>query len=189
MVNIPLIMSNFSFKFLTLLIGACCCLWAGCVKRSSAVDKSYLDVMTFNIRYGLANDGEDSWEFRKGMVMGVIVEHAPDLIGLQEALQFQMDEIRANFPEYGSIGIGRDPGGEGEYAAILYLKERFMEVESDTFWLSETPEVPSTHWGNKHLRICTWARLLDRKSSPRGDIGYLVRKSGPVKFLVRPTRV
>jgi endonuclease/exonuclease/phosphatase family metal-dependent hydrolase len=96
--------------------------------------------------------------------MGVIEDHQPDIVGLQEALQFQLEAILANFPEFKSIGIGRDPGGEGEYAAILYLWERFEEVDSGTFWLSETPEVPSTHWGNKHLRICTWARLLDKES-------------------------
>lgn len=123
-----------------------------------------LRVMTFNIRYGLANDGEDSWEFRKQMVMDVIRDHAPDLLGLQEALRFQLDAICDQFPEYGRIGIGRDPGGEGEYAAILYRKSRFDVQDAGTFWLSETPDTPSTHWENKHLRICTWARLLDRSS-------------------------
>ena len=123
-----------------------------------------LRVMTFNIRYGLANDGEDSWEFRKQMVMDVIREHGADLLGLQEALRFQLDAICDEFPEYGRIGIGRDPGGEGEYSAILYRKSRFDVQDAGTFWLSETPDTPSTHWENKHLRICTWARLLDRSS-------------------------
>ncbi len=120
--------------------------------------------MTFNIRYGLANDGEDSWEFRKEMVMEVIQKDAPDLLGLQEALQFQLDAICDRFPMYEKAGIGRDPGGEGEYAAVLYRKDRYVAQESGTFWLSETPEVPSTHWGNKHLRICTWVHLLERNS-------------------------
>ena len=144
-----------------------CALFPGCQStqepsEASAQDPDSMNVMSFNIRYGLADDGGDSWEFRKGLVMGVIKEHQPDLVGLQEALQFQLDAILEEFPEFGSIGIGRDPGGEGEYAAILYRKERFEEVDSGTFWLSETPDVPSTHWGNKHLRICTWARLLDK---------------------------
>lgn len=123
-----------------------------------------IKVMSFNIRYGLANDGDDSWEFRNEMVMEVIRDHAPDLLGLQEALRFQLDAICEQFPEYGKVGIGRDPGGEGEYAAILYRKSRFDVQDAGTFWLSETPDEPSTHWGNKHLRICSWARLLDRSA-------------------------
>ncbi len=123
-----------------------------------------MDVMSFNIRYGLADDGADSWEFRKDLVVGVIEEYQPELIGLQEALQFQLEAILDRFPEFAFVGIGRDPGGEGEYAAILYRRDRFEKMDSGTFWLSETPEVPSTHWGNKHLRICTWARLLDKRT-------------------------
>jgi endonuclease/exonuclease/phosphatase family metal-dependent hydrolase len=136
----------------------------GIQKTEEPASVNDIQVMTFNIRYGLANDGEDSWEFRKEMVMEVIQTHAPDLLGLQEALKFQLDAICERFPEYEKVGIGRDPGGEGEYAAILYRKERYEAQESGTFWLSNTPEVPSTHWGNKHLRICTWVRLIERST-------------------------
>lgn len=153
-----------AMKNIISLIGiALCILIAGCSDRDLP-DLQELNVMSFNIRYGLADDGEDSWQFRNGLVMGVIEEHQPDIVGLQEALQFQLDAVLESFPEFESIGIGRDPGGEGEYAAILYLRERFEELDSGTFWLSETPEVPSTHWGNTHLRICTWARLKDKQS-------------------------
>jgi endonuclease/exonuclease/phosphatase family metal-dependent hydrolase len=154
-------MNKWKFLIGVALLG--CCILTGCQEHDASGSQE-LDVMSFNIRYGRANDGDDSWQYRNGLVMGVIKDHQPDIVGLQEALQFQLDEILATFPEFESIGIGRDPGGEGEYAAILYLKERFEEMDSGTFWMSETPEVPSTHWGNTHLRICTWARLLDKQS-------------------------
>ena len=120
--------------------------------------------MSFNIRYGLADDGVDSWENRKGLVSEVIRQHSPDVIGLQEALRFQIDEIRAVLPQYGLIGIGRDGGEEGEYSAILYRTERFKSDTSNTFWLSDTPASPSAHWGNNYRRICTWARLIEKSS-------------------------
>jgi endonuclease/exonuclease/phosphatase family metal-dependent hydrolase len=65
---------------------------------------------------------------------------------------------------YGVIGVGRDDGRtKGEYAAILYRRERFHVAESGTFWFSDTPEVvASRSWGNTITRICTWARLIDR---------------------------
>lgn len=125
-----------------------------------------LSVMTFNIRYGTANDGENRWERRQGLVLGIIAERDADVVGLQEALAFQIDEITAAHPGYGVIGVGRDDGRtRGEQAAILYRTERFAVDASGTFWLSDTPEVvASKSWGNGITRVCTWARLIDRET-------------------------
>ncbi len=123
-----------------------------------------VDVMSFNIRYGTASDGENHWNNRKELVREVIRDYLPDVLGLQEALRFQIDEIRKNLPEYDETGVGRDGGTKGEYSAILYRIDRFDVDESGTFWLSDTPEVPSTNWGNSIRRICTWTRLLDKQS-------------------------
>jgi endonuclease/exonuclease/phosphatase family metal-dependent hydrolase len=78
--------------------------------RETMAQKPEIDVMSFNIRYGTANDGPNHWTEREELVMCVIRHHAPDVIGLQEALRFQIDEIRTNFPGYGEIGEGRDGG-------------------------------------------------------------------------------
>jgi endonuclease/exonuclease/phosphatase family metal-dependent hydrolase len=135
-------------------------------------DEPNIVVMTFNIRYGTANDGEDSWEKRKGMVFDVLRLHDPDLVGLQEALRFQIDEIRSALPQYAETGVGRDDGKTGgEYSAILYRRDRFDVNESGTFWLSDTPEVcGSITWGNACTRICTWGRFIRRGS---GEALYL----------------
>ena len=123
-----------------------------------------LDLMSFNIRYGKAKDGDNHWEKRKELVFDVLKNHAPQIVGLQEALDFQIDEIKDRLPQYAHLGIGRDPDSTGEYTAILYLKDRYAVLDSNTFWLSDTPEVRSTHWGNKIVRICTWAHFEDRDS-------------------------
>jgi endonuclease/exonuclease/phosphatase family metal-dependent hydrolase len=101
-------------------------------------------------------------------------EQDADLVGLQEALDFQIDEITAAVPGYASIGVGRDDGGaRGEFAAILFRKNRFRVAEAGTFWFSDTPAVPgSKSWGNNITRICTWARLIDRDG--RGFFVYNV---------------
>lgn len=123
-----------------------------------------LSVMTFNIRYGTANDGADAWPHRRAMVVDVIREHDPDVVGLQEALAFQLDELLDALPGYASVGVGRNDGrAAGEYTAILYRPARFDLAESATFWLSDTPDVPgSKSWGNAITRICTSARLVER---------------------------
>jgi endonuclease/exonuclease/phosphatase family metal-dependent hydrolase len=120
--------------------------------------------MSFNIRYGTANDGENRWANRREFLFDVIRTADADLIGLQEALDAQLREIIAAHPGYGVVGVGRDDGRtRGEYAAILFRKDRFHVSDAGTFWFSDTPEVvASRSWGNTITRICTWARLVDR---------------------------
>jgi endonuclease/exonuclease/phosphatase family metal-dependent hydrolase len=121
-----------------------------------------LRVMTFNIRNGKAKDKENNWQYRRKMVCDVITKYSPDVLGMQEAFRFQLDEMNGILTEYGEIGTGRDGGTKGEYSAIYYRKNRFSVDASGTFWLSDTPATPSKHWGNNYRRICTWARLHDR---------------------------
>jgi endonuclease/exonuclease/phosphatase family metal-dependent hydrolase len=123
-----------------------------------------MTVMTFNIRYGTAKDSENDWSARREMLFDVIRSTNPDLLGLQEALDFQIDEIIAAVPGYAVVGVGRDDGAEkGEYSAILFRRERFHVAEAGTFWFSDTPSVvASKSWGNQVTRICTWARFIDR---------------------------
>ena len=125
-----------------------------------------LTVMSFNIRYGSANDGQNHWKNRKEMVFDVIRDHPSDVVGLQEALRFQMDEIREALPVYGEIGVAREDGNsEGEYSSILYRTDRFGVGESGTFWFSDTPEIAGSNtWGNACIRICSWARLIETKT-------------------------
>ena len=120
--------------------------------------------MSFNIRYGTANDGEDRWELRRDLLFGVVRDANADLVGLQEALDGQIQELLTALPQYGVVGVGRDDGRtRGEYAAILYRRDRFRVSDAGTFWFSDTPEVvASKSWGNTITRICTWARFVDR---------------------------
>jgi endonuclease/exonuclease/phosphatase family metal-dependent hydrolase len=128
-----------------------------------------LTVMSFNIRYGTAQDGHNAWEHRRDALLATLAAEQPDILGLQEALRFQLDEIGAAFPGYLELGVGRDDGvTAGEYAALLVRRDRYTVDASGTFWLSHTPEVPgSRSWGNRIPRVCTWARLTDRRTGRR----------------------
>jgi len=134
------------------------------VERQPKVHDHPSSVMSFNIRYATAADGENRWEKRRHLVVGVIRRHAPDIVGLQEALATQLDELLEALPEYAFVGVGRDDGKRaGEFAAILYRQDRFTVADSGTFWFSDTPALPgSVGWGNHVTRICTWARFLHR---------------------------
>ncbi len=130
-------------------------------------DSTGLTVMTFNIRYGTANDGENAWPKRAELVYKMIETHSPDIVGMQEALRFQIDQIKEALPQYAETGVGRNDGlSKGEYSVILFRSDRLSLAEHGTFWFSDTPERPgSTNWGNSIPRICTWARFIDRKTS------------------------
>lgn len=134
---------------------------ATCAVVAPAAAQQELRVMSFNIRYGTANDGPNHWDLRRDFLVDVITAEAPDVIGVQEALHGQLVFLLAQLPAYGLVGVGRDDGKEaGEYSAILYRKERLTVQQSETFWFSETPRaVASTSWGNRIPRICTWARF------------------------------
>jgi len=121
-------------------------------------------VMTFNLRYGSANDGDNHWLKRRQLVFDLISNSDVDVIGLQEAMKFQMDQILESAPVYRSVGVGRDDGKEkGEFSNILYNSHRYRVAAWDTFWLSDTPGAPgSVTWGNACTRICTWARLIHK---------------------------
>jgi endonuclease/exonuclease/phosphatase family metal-dependent hydrolase len=130
---------------------------------SPAAVSSEVRVMSFNIRYGTANDGENVWPNRRAQVGHVISEFRPTVLGVQEALAFQVRELESMLPGYGRVGIGRDDGVEaGEFSAILYDASRLEVIAEGTFWFSESPGEPgTTAWGATIPRICTWARFRD----------------------------
>jgi endonuclease/exonuclease/phosphatase family metal-dependent hydrolase len=132
-----------------------------------------LRVMSFNVRYGTAADGENAWPKRKDLVIETIRSAAPHVIGTQEGLRFQLDELRAALPQYQEVGVGRDDGKEaGEYAAILYDARRIEVLDEGTFWFCDTPEVAGTPtWGAKLPRVCTWLRGRDKEAGGEGSSG------------------
>ena len=139
-------------------------IWQAAPPQAAPPPATPLHVMTFNIRYGLAQDGENHWVKRREALFALLRAQQADLIGLQEALHGQIGEILQAVPGYAYVGVGRADGKQGgEYAAILYKSARLEVRRSDTFWFSDTPTVVrSTSWGNKIERICTWAYFEDR---------------------------
>lgn len=125
------------------------------------VNDRTLSIVTFNLRYGTADDHENAWPLRREFVFDLLRQQKADVIGLQEALHMQVEEIKTALPEYAAIGVGRDDGKEkGEYAAIFFDTRKLKVEDSGTFWLSDTPEVKGSNtWKAGSIRICTWARF------------------------------
>lgn len=137
--------------------------------RAAEASTPPLRVMSFNIRYGTAGDGENSWPLRRDLVIRTIRGFQPDLLGVQEALTFQCEFLQRELPGYGFHGVGRDDGQkEGEYCGIYYRQDRFELVDAGHFWLSETPSVPgSVSWDSSLTRMLSWVVLRDREAGGR----------------------
>lgn len=134
----------------------------------AVVDDLPVRVMSFNLRYGKAADGDDAWDRRHVLVGDAITAFAPDLLGVQECLDFQADFVAGKLPEHEFVGAGRDDGGTGgEMCGIFFRRELFEELDSGHFWLSETPEVvASMGWDAALTRMASWVILRTRGARP-----------------------
>lgn len=121
-----------------------------------------INVMSFNIRYDNPADGDQNWHQRKENVVRMINFYDLDIIGMQEVLVSQLNYLKDNLQDYQAVGVGRKDGKEkGEFSPVFYRKDRFKELKSGTFWLSETPEKVSKGWDAALERIASWVVLND----------------------------
>jgi len=134
-------------------------------------------IVTFNLRYGTAEDGDNRWDLRKDLLLHTIRDINPDVMAVQESLPFQADELQMEFPKLAHFGKGRyhsitlDRLHEtlsGEHCSIFFRTDRFALEKCGTFWHSDTPDVAgSISWGNSLARTTTWGRFADRANDTR----------------------
>ena len=124
-----------------------------------------LRVMSFNVWLAPTPESND-WPARRDNLVADIRATDPDLFGLQEAYKHQLDYIVSALGEYTYVGVGRDDGTEGgEFCPVLFKTEKFDLLDSGTFWLSETPEIPGRKgWDAACNRVVSWAKFRDRAS-------------------------
>ena len=122
-----------------------------------------IKAISYNIRYNNPNDGMNVWENRRDTVASLLNEENADFVGLQEVVYPQLQDLVKVLNGYGHIGVGRKDGKtKGEYSPIFYKKEKYKLLESNTFWLSQTPETVSKGWDASLERICTYGLFQNR---------------------------
>ena len=122
-------------------------------------------IMTYNIKLDAPKEGENSWTNRKPFFINQIKFYEPDVFGVQEAMPNQMKDMDSLLVDYSFVGVGRDDGKDlGEYSAVFYKKDKFKVLQSNTFWLSQTPDKVSMGWDAVCNRVCTYALLEDKAS-------------------------
>jgi len=145
-----------------------------------------LALMTYNFRLDFASDGENALANRKEMLVSQVKFYAPDIFGIQEGLPQQVNYINEQLASYDFVGESRDGGNTGEYSALYFNKDKILLVQSETFWLSETPNEVSKGWDAAFPRVCTFG-LFENKASGNqfwvfnthlDHIGDIARKKG-----------
>ena len=125
-------------------------------------------ICSFNMRTDCgADNGDLTWTNRLPRILKIIESHHMDVIGAQELKENQVAHLReALEPKgYKMIGRGRLAEGKSEGVYIIYNAKRFECTASDTFQLSETPDVcGSSSWNSAYPRTCVWVQLKDRET-------------------------
>ncbi len=121
---------------------------------------------TFNMRYDNPGDSLNNWKYRKDTICKFIKMKNLDIIGMQEVLHNQMEDLKAGLPEFAAIGVGRDDGKEaGEYSPLFYRKDKYELLDGNTFWLSQYPDSAGfIGWDGACTRIATWGKFKDKKT-------------------------
>jgi len=125
-------------------------------------------VKSFNIR----NSNQSSWNStnpfggadRRDRVVASILADAPDIVGLQEVLPNQAEDLAEDLAPSGYIGISQPREEDGEASTLFFKPTRFALSRVGHFWLNLAPDLPIRHpldGANESPRITTWAELLD----------------------------
>ena len=152
-----------------------------------------LKVITFNVRVNV-DKGANDFELRKHRIAELLNNEKPDVVGFQEATDRMRAELSEMLDGYYVVGCGREKNYNGESAAVAYRKDKFELLKLDNFWLSATPYVPSSRYGEDQSpcpRVTT-ALLLVEKDGGRpfwfinthlDHIGSTARLLGAVQLM------
>jgi endonuclease/exonuclease/phosphatase family metal-dependent hydrolase len=113
-----------------------------------------ISVLTLNLRFGLAPDGPNGWEFRKDSLSKLLARHGATFMGFQEANDFQIDYLYNQLPGFSYIGR-RVPAPPSWQSNVIFYRSDWQCLYRDHFFLSPTPDIPSRFRDSKWPRQCT----------------------------------
>jgi endonuclease/exonuclease/phosphatase family metal-dependent hydrolase len=132
------------------------------------LDQPALRAMSFNVRVNTSSDGENDWSHRRELVPATIRFHQADVVGVQEAYRGMIGDMQARLPGYAWYGVGTSDGKEeGAFNPVFWRESRLELVSGETFWLSPTPETPSSGWDAAFPRTATHIVLRECRSGTK----------------------
>ena len=95
-------------------------------------------VVTFNIRCDYDQVGENSFRFRKDLILKKIEQEKPDILCFQEVRPHVAEWLKQSLKGYYVLGCGRSEDFAGEQMTVAYRWDRFDLLTWETFWLSDS---------------------------------------------------
>ena len=125
-----------------------------------------MKLVTFNLRCDHGQDGDNCFAYRQPLVLKAIAREKPDVICFQEILPHMLVWLKRNLPDYYAFGCGRGEKFDGEQVTVAIRKDDYQLLETHTFWLSETPDVPGSRYPGQSScpRTCMDVVLMEEAS-------------------------
>lgn len=145
-------------------------------KTMPALSGNEIRIVSYNLLFErtVPSKEEQQWSNRVVQVKRLFTECNFDIIGTQEALTFQVDNV-LELSEFGRLGGDIGTGGldrpMNENEALFYRKSRFEVLDSGNIWFSLTPDKPGSYgWDATYPRMCTWGKFKEKTT---GKIFYV----------------
>ncbi len=133
-----------------------------------------LKIMSFNLRVDNTGDGINSFTNRFDRVIEVIEREQPDIVGFQEVTDAMRARLHDHIPGYTVQGCGREKTYHGESMLVAYRTADVELIELENRWLSPTPNVPGSTFGD------------DQSPCPRMFTSLLIKHNSlpmPIRFI------
>ncbi len=136
---------------------------ADCIMRKN-MSRDNITIMTMNLRFGLAKDGENSWENRRSLVAEILNRYPADFIGFQEVNHNQARFLERHLPGHNHIGW-YNKNTPWWQSNMIFHHNSWCCMGSRHHFISKTPDLPSKLEGSKWPRQCVvgWFQNKDRE--------------------------
>ncbi|MDO5732662.1 MAG: endonuclease/exonuclease/phosphatase family protein [Eubacteriales bacterium] len=118
-----------------------------------------ISMISANLRYPCTSDPWPFFDQRLEAIVDLFQSRNVDIIAMQEARADMLRALEIRLPDYVFVARARDYDEEDEAPAIAYLNRRFSLVESETAWLSPTPEIAGSRYPGQSICPRTYQLL------------------------------
>ena len=118
-----------------------------------AVKGNDYTVMTLNLRFGLADDGDNSWQNRKQLFAELLKRYPSSFLGIQESNHFQTRFLARHLCDHHFIGW-YNLSKEWWQSNLIFYHNTWECLKSKHYFLTATPDIESKMPDSKWPRQC-----------------------------------
>lgn len=125
-----------------------------------------IKIMSFNVlRENSGDPSNQKWSYRRNAVVSMFKTTSPDVVGLQECLESQIQYLQQQLPEYNAVWI---PTAQKNFGTcLMYKKALFNQKGQGWHWFSDRPDTPSPAWkeicNDPTYRTYIWVDLVHKE--------------------------